>query len=156
MRLGVLAVSAAQPRWVEAAVDDYAKRFPSEWPFESIRVAPERRSANRSTERILAAEAARIRARLTRGARLIVCDQRGRAPTSHEFAGLLSAWSRTHPSALFVIGSADGTDATLRAEADDLLALSSMTLPHGLAYVLLIEQLYRAVSILRGGPYHRE
>jgi 23S rRNA (pseudouridine1915-N3)-methyltransferase len=56
----------------------------------------------------------------------------------------------------FVIGGADGLDASLRENADLLLGLSRLTLPHGLARVMLAEQLYRAVSLLKGHPYHRE
>jgi 23S rRNA (pseudouridine1915-N3)-methyltransferase len=55
-----------------------------------------------------------------------------------------------------LIGGADGLDAELKAHADDTVRLSSLTLPHGLARLLLCEQLYRAVSVLRNHPYHRE
>jgi 23S rRNA (pseudouridine1915-N3)-methyltransferase len=156
MRLAVLAVTATQPRWVEEAVAEYAKRFPSDWPFQSIDLRPEKRSGNRTTAHVLAAEAERIRAAVPRQSLLVICDERGAAPTSRELAAQLATWAREHPSVTFVIGSADGTDPALRAEAHALLALSRLTLPHGLAKVLLVEQLYRAVSILKDGPYHRD
>ncbi|MFN3628767.1 MAG: 23S rRNA (pseudouridine(1915)-N(3))-methyltransferase RlmH [Casimicrobiaceae bacterium] len=156
MRLSVLAVTAAQPGWVGEAVADYAKRFPAEWPFTSVDLRPEKRSGNRTTAHVLAAEAERIRASLPRQSLLVVCDERGWQPTSRELAAKLAAWSLEHPAAAFVIGSADGTDPALRAQAHTVLALSRLTLPHGLAKVLLVEQLYRAVSILKAGPYHRD
>lgn len=84
-----------------------------------------------------------------KGARLIALDERGRDFTTPQFAGLLS-----QPSA-FVIGGADGLSAPLRHRAELLLKLSSLTLPHALAQVILLEQLYRAATLLAGHPYHR-
>jgi 23S rRNA (pseudouridine1915-N3)-methyltransferase len=84
-----------------------------------------------------------------KGARLVVLDERGRDYTTDQFARLLG-----EPSA-FVIGGAEGLSAALKDRADLLLRLSSLTLPHALAQVLLVEQLYRAATLLTGHPYHR-
>lgn len=84
-----------------------------------------------------------------KGARLVVLDERGRELTSERFARLLA-----EPTA-FVIGGAEGLSAALKDRADVLLRLSSLTLPHALAQVLLLEQLYRAATLLTGHPYHR-
>lgn len=87
----------------------------------------------------------------------VVLDERGKSLTSQAFAQQLGAWrDQGAPEVAFLIGGADGhTDAT-RARADLLLSLSAMTLPHALARVFLTEQLYRAVTILSGHPYHRD
>lgn len=84
-----------------------------------------------------------------KGARLIALDERGRDFTTEQFAVLLA-----QPSA-FVIGGADGLSAALKGRADLLLRLSSLTLPHALAQVVLLEQLYRAATLRSGHPYHR-
>lgn len=84
-----------------------------------------------------------------KGARLIALDERGRDFTTERFAALLG-----EPSA-FVIGGADGLSMSLKSRADLLLKLSSLTLPHALAQVILVEQLYRAATLLGGHPYHR-
>jgi 23S rRNA (pseudouridine1915-N3)-methyltransferase len=84
-----------------------------------------------------------------KGARLIVLDERGRDCTTEQFAALLGQANA------FVIGGADGLSAAVREEADLLLRLSSLTLPHALAQVVLLEQLYRAATRLTGHPYHR-
>jgi 23S rRNA (pseudouridine1915-N3)-methyltransferase len=86
---------------------------------------------------------------IPKGARLIALDERGRDFTTAQFAQLLA-----QPNA-FVIGGADGLSASLKGRADLLLKLSSLTLPHTLAQVILLEQLYRAATLLGGHPYHR-
>ncbi|MEM7177412.1 MAG: 23S rRNA (pseudouridine(1915)-N(3))-methyltransferase RlmH [Pseudomonadota bacterium] len=98
-------------------------------------------------------------ARLIRAAgsaHLIALDERGKAMSSPELAGLLQRLrDQGTPEAAFVIGGADGHDGALRARADRLLSFGPMVWPHMLARVMLAEQLYRAVSILGGSPYHR-
>jgi 23S rRNA (pseudouridine1915-N3)-methyltransferase len=98
-------------------------------------------------ERVAVKEEGRLA--LPKGARLVVLDERGRDFTTAQFARLLA-----EPSA-FVIGGAEGLSASLKNRADLLLRLSSLTLPHALAQVVLLEQLYRAASLLAGHPYHR-
>jgi 23S rRNA (pseudouridine1915-N3)-methyltransferase len=136
--------------------NEYAKRFPPEWPFELIELKPEKRTSSKSTETILAEEAVRIRAQLPKQSLLIVLDERGEQVTTRALAEHLQTWARESPSATFVIGSADGLDMALKNEARNRIGLSKLTLPHGLARVLLVEQLYRAVSLLAGHPYHRD
>jgi len=88
--------------------------------------------------------------RIPRNARLIALDERGEDLTTAQFAALLKA------EATFVIGGADGLPEELKKDADLLLRLSSLTLPHALAQVVLLEQIYRAATLLVGHPYHRK
>lgn len=156
MKLKLIALGHNQPGWVTEGVGEYSKRFPAEWPFELAELKPEKRAANRSTEVVLAAEAERIRTQIPRQALTIALDERGEQLTTRALAEHLSVWSREAPAAAFVIGSADGLDATLKANAHFRLGLSRLTLPHGLARIFLVEQLYRAVSLHSGHPYHRD
>jgi 23S rRNA (pseudouridine1915-N3)-methyltransferase len=100
-------------------------------------------------ERIALKDESRLRIAVPKTARLIALDERGREFTTAAFAKLLG-----EPSA-FVIGGADGLSAATKSEAALVMRLSAMTLPHALAQVLLIEQLYRAATLLTGHPYHR-
>jgi 23S rRNA (pseudouridine1915-N3)-methyltransferase len=156
VRLRLVALGHNQPRWVVDGVDEYAKRFPADWPFELIELKPEKRTPSKSTETILADEATRIRAQLPKQTLLIALDERGEQATTRDLAAHLQSWAREAPSTTFAIGSADGLDAALKASAHHKIGLSRLTLPHGLARVLLAEQLYRAVSLLAGHPYHRD
>jgi 23S rRNA (pseudouridine1915-N3)-methyltransferase len=156
VKLRLIALGANQPSWVADGVQEYAKRFAAEWPFDLIEIKPEKRTANRSVEAVLATEAERIRAHIPRQALTIALDERGEQLTSRELSQKLTLWSREAPSAAFIIGSADGLDADIKSGAHARLGLSRLTLPHGLARIFLAEQLYRAVSLLSAHPYHRD
>jgi 23S rRNA (pseudouridine1915-N3)-methyltransferase len=122
------------PAWAETACADYARRMPKGYEVERIALKDE----------------SRLRTAVQKGARLIALDERGRQLTTAQFAKLLAA------PAAFVIGGADGLSAAAKSDADMVLGLSAMTLPHALAQVMLLEQIYRAATLLTGHPYHRE
>jgi 23S rRNA (pseudouridine1915-N3)-methyltransferase len=101
-------------------------------------------------ERIAVKHESRLRAAVPKGVRSVVLDEQGRELTTVQLAKLLAA------PAAFVIGGADGLSGATKSEADLVIRLSAMTLPHALAQVMLLEQLYRAATFLTGHPYHRE
>ncbi|WP_353191240.1 23S rRNA (pseudouridine(1915)-N(3))-methyltransferase RlmH [Pandoraea pnomenusa] len=155
MRLFILAVGHKMPGWIETAFAEYAKRMPPELRIELKEIKPEQRSNSRTAETVMAAEAQRIDAALPRGCRLVCLDERGQDLTTMRLAQSLTGWQQDGRDVAFVIGGADGLDPTLKARADTLIRLSSLTLPHGMVRVLLAEQLYRAWSINANHPYHR-
>lgn len=155
MKLTVVAVSQRQPPWVGDGCAEYLKRMPRELPTAVIEIKPEARGA-KTREQLLAAEKVRIREALTGSARLVVLDERGDDLTTLKLARRLEAWMQDGRDTALLIGGADGIDAELKDRADDRIRLSSLTLPHGLARLVLCEQLYRAVSIIKNHPYHRE
>jgi 23S rRNA (pseudouridine1915-N3)-methyltransferase len=154
MKVRVVAVSHRQPAWIDAGVAEYSARLPRAWSFEVVELRPAPREGGRTTAQILDAEAMRIAA-ATAGRRLVALDERGKAFTTQRFAEKLAEWRDAGADVDFVIGSADGLAASVRKRAATVVALSALTLPHGLARVLLVEQLYRAQSLLAGHPYHR-
>lgn len=144
------------PAWIEAGYREYARRMPPDAALELVEIKPEKRAAGASTARIQKLEAERILAALPAQASLIALDERGRQATTVELSEYLSHWMREGAQPCFVIGGADGLDASIKTKSDLLLGISRLTLPHGLVRVLLAEQLYRATSLLKGHPYHRE
>lgn len=101
-------------------------------------------------------EAARLLAAVTTVPRRIALDERGKLATSAAFAASIAAWRDAGDSGVaFLIGGPDGHGEAVLASATDRLSLGPMTLPHGLARVILAEQIYRAITILSGHPYHR-
>lgn len=155
MHVTVVALGQRMPGWVDAACAEYGRRLPRDWNFSLVELKPAARDRGRSPAQLLDQEAEAIAA-ATRGRTLVALDERGAAWTSRDFAGRLARWRDDAVDLAFVIGSADGLAPQVKAGAAAQLALSAMTLPHGLARVLLVEQLYRAASLIAGHPYHRE
>ena len=155
MRLRVVALGQRMPPWVDAGWDDYARRMPPEFPVDLAALKPEPRDRGKSVAQILAAEALRI-ATACRNASVVALDERGERWTTRALSDKLAQWRIEARDVTFVIGSADGLDASLKRDADAMVALSSFTLPHGLVRVMMAEQLYRAISMNAGHPYHRE
>lgn len=155
MKLGILAVGHKLPEWVAKGCAEYAKRMPRELPLAIVEIKPEPRGA-KTREQLLAAESVRLQAALQGYRRIVVLDERGADLSTLQLAQRLDGWMREGGDTAFVIGGADGIDTALKQQANDTLRLSSLTLPHAMARLILCEQLYRAQSVLRNHPYHRE
>ena len=156
MKLLVLAVGNRLPDWMNAGFSEYAKRMPRELPVELIEIKPEPRTTGKPVEAMMTAEAKRIESALPPRCRRIILDERGNAPDTKALAARLEQWQSGGDDIAFIIGGADGLDPALKQTAHETLRLSSLTLPHGLARVVLAEALYRAHSLHKGHPYHRE
>ena len=101
-------------------------------------------------------EAVKISAAIPKGAHVIALDERGKDQTTQNLATQLTSWRQEGTDVAFLIGGADGLDSNLKRSAQEIWRLSSLTLPHAMARIVLTEQLYRAWTILQGHPYHRE
>ena len=155
MKLRVVALGHRMPAWVTAGWDDYTRRMPREFALELVELKPEPRDRGKALRQLLAVEAARIAA-ACKDARIVALDEHGQAWTTRALAEALSRWRNEARDTAFVIGSADGLSADIKRNASAVVALSALTLPHGLVRIVIAEQLYRAVSLLSRHPYHRE
>ena len=156
MKFTLIAVGHKMPGWVNAAYEDYARRMPPDMLFALHEIKPGHRAAGEDGARARQQEAERILAALPDGCVPVVLDERGVQATTRELADWIRGWMNEGVSPAFVIGGADGLDDNVKLRAHKLLGVSRLTLPHALVRVLLAEQLYRAVSILKGHPYHRD
>jgi 23S rRNA (pseudouridine1915-N3)-methyltransferase len=158
MKLRVVAVGHRMPAWINAGFAEYAQRMPREARIELTEIKPATRTGNgdKLIQHWRALEAERIRAALPARTYKVVLDERGKSLTTVELAKRIERWKQDGVDVAFVIGGADGTAPDLQHEADFLWSLSPLTLPHGLCRVTLAEQLYRAISLAAGHPYHRE
>src|SRR6266571_3037732 len=139
---------ARSPRYLlPSAVHDY---------IETHGLYTKEGSAGKTVPQLLAAEAERIERAVPRGAMRVALDERGRELTTAQLARWLEARRQDGRDMTLLIGGADGLAPAVTRGAELVLRLSAMTLPHGLARVMLAEQLYRAASILHNHPYHRE
>ena len=155
MKLGILAVGHRLPGWVAEGCEEYLKRLPRELSVSVTEIKPEAR-AGKTRAQLLAAEKTRLLAALSGYARIVVLDERGEDLPTMQLAQRLQDWLREGGDTAFIIGGADGLDEDIKQRAHMRLCLSSLTLPHALARLVLCEQLYRAVSIVKNHPYHRE
>jgi 23S rRNA (pseudouridine1915-N3)-methyltransferase len=156
MKLLIVAVGTRMPGWVEEAYGEFAKRMPRELPLHLVEVKAEPRTTGKPADALMAAEAQRIVATLPARCRRVVLDERGADVTTRQLAERLAGWMEQGDDVAIIIGGPDGLAQDLKAGADERLRLSSLTLPHAMVRVLLAEQLYRAMSLLRNHPYHRE
>ena len=156
MKLGIYAVGHKMPEWLTAGFAEYSKRMPRETRIELNEIKPEKRVSGKSTEQLLEAERGRILADLPQQCIKIVLDERGEMLTTLQLAERLKQWMQMGQDAAFVIGGADGLHEDIKRDTSLLWSLSRLTLPHALVRVLLAEQLYRAVTVIQGHPYHRE
>ena len=155
MRLWILTVGQRMPNWVNEAYDDYAKRLPAETPLVLKEIRAEARRSSISADAAMEREAVRLDAAIPPGCRLVVLDEIGQRLTTNALAKEMQRWRQDGRDVALLIGGADGLAPRIKQRADMLLRLSDFTLPHGLARVLLAEQLYRAHTLLTGHPYHR-
>ena len=156
MKLIIVSVGHKMPDWITAGFNEYTKRMPREAQISLIEIKPEPRTTGKTTMQIMEAEALRILAALPQNCRRIALDERGSQSTTRQLAAQMQDWMREGGDVAFIIGGADGLHESVKQAAQQMLALSSLTLPHALVRVLLAEQLYRAHSLMHNHPYHRE
>lgn len=155
MKLNIISVGHKMPHWVEEACAEYLKRMPRELDTRIIEIKPDKRAAGKNSEVVQEAEAKRILEVVGRDF-LVVLDEHGQSVTTLQLAEKLKAWQSMGRDVALVIGGADGLHVSLKTQADWILRLSQLTMPHGMVRVMLSEQLYRAHTVLSGHPYHRE
>ncbi len=153
MRLQLLCVSKRPAAWVSEASHEYLKRLQGKVEFQVRELAPVQNAANAEQQRLREAEL--IRKALPSGARMVALDERGTAWSTQELADHLASWRETAHEVALVIGGAEGLADSVRETAAQVWSLSRLTLPHQLARVVVIEQIYRAWSLLNNHPYHR-
>ncbi len=155
MHIRLLAVGDRQPGWVDEAFGTYTGRLPREWRFRLDTIATVKRAKNAPAARALEAESERLLAKLSTDEQVVLLDEKGTHLNSKALAIRLGEWQLDGRDLSFIIGGPDGVSAACRERADFTWALSDLTLPHGLARVVLAEALYRACSLQAGHPYHR-
>jgi 23S rRNA (pseudouridine1915-N3)-methyltransferase len=138
------------------AVERYLNRVKHFFPVEVIEVAPERGRQAQSDVAIMRAQSARLLAAIPDRGYVVVLDERGQMFDSLKFAKWVERLTIDSPYGVnFVVGGDVGFDDSVRKRADKLLALSPMTLPHQYARVILLEQVYRACTLIRNISYHK-
>lgn len=154
MRIVVIAVGKMRDRAVGELTRKYSKRLPASCKIEWVEVPAA--SGREEAGRALAKEAERIKKRIPQRAYVAALSERGKQMDSMAFAKWIGSKRDRGRDVCFIIGGASGIDPGLLGTASETISLSRLTFPHEMTRAILAEQIYRAFSILRNEPYHRE
>lgn len=152
-RLRLVAVGTRMPAWVQTGFEEYRKRMPREFALELREIALSRRGAD--TARGIEEEGAAQLAAVSSEELVVALEVDGQAWSTEELAGHMRAWREEGRRVAFLVGGPDGLSGACRERASLRWSLSRLTLPHPLVRIVVMEQLYRAWSILVAHPYHR-
>jgi 23S rRNA (pseudouridine1915-N3)-methyltransferase len=155
MHLRILAIGERMPSWVAEGFAEYRKRLSHELPVELVEIKPGARGKGRDDARAVADEGTAVLAALPRDTHVVALDGGGTPWSSEQLAAQVAQWRMHGRDVAILIGGPDGHAADVLARADQRWSLGPMTLPHMLVRLLLVEQLYRATTIIAGHPYHR-
>lgn len=155
MRVKIIAVGTKMPAWVETGYKEYAKRLPRDFSVEVVELAMGPRGKNASVAKAIAREGEQMLAAIPSGDRVIALDVLGKPWSTEDLAQRLADWRMEGGNYSLLIGGPDGLAPACLQRADARWSLSALTLPHPLVRVVLIEQLYRAWTILNKHPYHK-
>jgi 23S rRNA (pseudouridine1915-N3)-methyltransferase len=155
MRIYIIAVGQRMPRWVDAAFKDYAKRMPAQCRVYLVEVRAAKRTRNADIERVLKEEGRRLLAAVPADAEVIALERRGKQKSTKKLAEALQAKLLQGRNLALLIGGPEGLAPECLKNAGEIWSLSELTLPHPLVRIMLVEQFYRAWSILNQLPYHR-
>lgn len=155
MKIRLIAVGTRMPKWVSEGVAGYQERLPREWRFELVEIPVAARGDNADVERLKRAEGQKMLRAIPDGAEVIAFDERGESLATTDWARAVREWQRDGRDVALLIGGPDGLAPECLQRARRRWSLSKLTLPHALARVFVLEQLYRAWSVAVNHPYHR-
>jgi 23S rRNA (pseudouridine1915-N3)-methyltransferase len=151
----LVAVGQKMPAWVNQACDEYLKRLPHDLQLDVIEVPLIKRGKNPDIPRIMRDEGRKVLQSIPVGCRLVALDVKGKKISTEKLATTVENWMQQGQDIAIVIGGPDGLADEVLQQAQHKLSLSDMTFPHPLVRIIIVEQLYRAWSILNNHPYHR-
>ncbi|MEO6690392.1 MAG: 23S rRNA (pseudouridine(1915)-N(3))-methyltransferase RlmH [Dokdonella sp.] len=155
MKARLISVGERMPDWVADGFAEYRKRLSRELPLDLVEIPLGQRGKGRDSTRAIADEGAALLAALPKDTHVVALDGRGKPWSSEQLAEQLAAWRMGGRDLAILIGGPDGHAADVLARADQRWSLGPLTLPHMLVRLVVAEQLYRAMSIIAGHPYHR-
>lgn len=155
MRIRLIAVGTKMPGWVEQGYAEYAKRLPRDCTVELVELPLGPRGKSSSTAIAMEREGQAMMAAIGKGDRVVALEVNGKAWSTEQLAAKLDDWRMSGANYSLLIGGPDGLAPECLALAESKWSLSALTLPHPVVRIVVIEQLYRAYSILHNHPYHK-
>lgn len=155
MRIRIIAVGTKMPDWVEQGYAEYAKRMPRECVVEMLELPLAQRGKNTDIAKAMEKEGEAMLAAIGKGEQVIALDVKGKPWSTEQLAENMASWKMSGTNYCLLIGGPDGLAPACLAMASAKWSLSPLTLPHPLVRIVVIEQLYRACTILQNHPYHK-
>lgn len=155
MQIHLIAMGQRMPAWVNQGVDEFIKRMPPECRINMLEIPASKRTKTTDINRLMQQEGEKMLAAIPRGALVVAMDVKGKAWSTEELSSQLESWLQGGRDVAMLIGGPEGLAPACVEKAELRLSLSNMTLPHPLVRIMLTEQLYRAMSILKNHPYHK-
>jgi len=154
VKIQIVAMGTKMPAWVKQGYDEYAKRLPRDL-CGIVELPLATRSKNNSVDNIKIQEGENILAAIAVKQHVVALDVKGKSLSTEALANKLSGWQMDGQNITILIGGPEGLSQACLERANERWSLSAMTLPHPLVRIVLIEQLYRAWTILQNHPYHK-
>lgn len=155
MRITILAVGGKMPDWVTTGYENYSKRLPREFQLHLKEIPLAVRSKNSDIVKAKEKEGRSILDAIPKGDKVIALEVTGRSYSTEKLASLVSEWQMEGDNISLLIGGPDGLSQACLQAADLKWSFSDLTLPHPLVRIVLVEQLYRAWTIIANHPYHK-
>lgn len=155
MKINLIVIGKKMPDWIQTGINHYQKQLPAQLNFNLIALEAQKRKG-KNIEQIKELEGELILKAVKDAQLVIAFDERGKQHTTKAIAQNLGSWQQNGESIALIIGGADGLSDRVKSHANQLWGLSNLTLPHSMARLLAVEQLYRAHSLLTNHPYHRD
>lgn len=155
MQIHLIAMGQRMPAWVNQGVDEFIKRMPPECRINMLEIPASKRTKTTDINRLMQQEGEKMLAAIPKGALVVAMDVKGKAWSTEELSSQLESWLQGGRDVAMLIGGPEGLAPACVEKAELRLSLSNMTLPHPLVRIMLTEQLYRAMSILKNHPYHK-
>lgn len=155
MKILLVAVGSKMPAWVQAGCDEYSKRLPRDLAPQLVEIPLGVRSKSTAVQEAMRQEGETILAAVPPAYTMVALDVRGKSWSTEQLADNLARWRMEGHNLAFVIGGPDGFSPACLERAQVRWSLSDLTLPHPLVRIVLLEQLYRAWTILQNHPYHK-
>ncbi|WP_111641008.1 23S rRNA (pseudouridine(1915)-N(3))-methyltransferase RlmH [Marinimicrobium alkaliphilum] len=155
MRLRLIAVGTKMPAWVEQGYQEYAKRLPRDCAVELVELPLGSRGKSTDPAKAIEKEGEAMLAAIGKGDQVIALDVKGKPWSTEQLAERMADWRMSGRNYSLLVGGPDGLAPACLALAQQRWSLSALTLPHPLVRIVLIEQLYRAWTLLNNHPYHK-
>ena len=155
MKINLIAIGKKMPEWLNPGIHHYQKQLPSSYNFTLTSLEAQNRKTN-NIDKIKTLEGNMLLEAAKGSTTLIAFDELGKQQSSRMIANSIETWQLNGDNVALLIGGADGLSSELKQQCHYIWGLSNLTMAHSIARLLVIEQLYRAHTLLTNHPYHRE